>query len=105
MLYRRQDAAEFFAGSGVDITRLTGGFDYVAVDEHGERAVWTLIPPVVDSHMAESFLEALRVNHESGNTNVGNERNRLNRNSCCPRGETCVTPRSGGSGSGSHNAA
>lgn len=40
--------AGLFAGKGVDIFRLTEGWDYVAIDDAGQATNWTIIPPVVE---------------------------------------------------------
>lgn len=39
---------ELFKKQGMDIAKLSGGVDYVAVDDKGVETEWTLIPPVVE---------------------------------------------------------
>lgn len=41
--------AELFNEQGVDIFRLEGGIDYLAIDENGQQTEWTLTPPIVES--------------------------------------------------------
>lgn len=39
---------EMFKEQGIDMFRLSGGYDYTATYDNGEKSKWTLIPPVVE---------------------------------------------------------
>jgi hypothetical protein len=39
---------KLFMKQGIDISKLRGGYDYIATDSEGEETDWTMIPPVVE---------------------------------------------------------
>jgi len=48
LLERIDRMVELFIEEGIDIFRLSRGYDYVAFDEKEEATNWTIIPPVVE---------------------------------------------------------
>lgn len=48
ILMRVKELSNLFLGQGIDIFRLSGGYDYLATDDKNEVTEWTLIPPVVE---------------------------------------------------------
>jgi hypothetical protein len=47
-LDRMDRVRELFMEQGIDISKLEGGVDYVAIDNQGEETMWTMIPPAVE---------------------------------------------------------
>lgn len=45
---RINNMAKLFLEQGIDIFKLQGGVDYLAIDDEGIKTEWTLIPPVVE---------------------------------------------------------
>jgi len=48
MLNNVEKIYQTFIKKGIDIFRLEGGVDYIAVDKTGEETDWTIIPPVIE---------------------------------------------------------
>ncbi len=47
-LERVEAMNDLFSQQGIDMANLSGGVDYIAVDDEGVETEWTLIPPVVE---------------------------------------------------------
>ena len=47
-LDRINKTAEIFLKHEIDIFKLNGGVDYIAIDESGEKTDWTITPPIIE---------------------------------------------------------